>query len=199
MNDWFLGLGTVRVKPYAPLVKPGEHPEFFRFPAPEGRSRESSIRLDAEGRFWHEGARVEHAGLEAAMHGWIRRHPDDGRYILSNGYDWTYFTVEDAPYFVRSVRVGGGGVDLVLSDGTVEAWRPERSRVGADGALRTEVKAGAPGGPYEARFTRHAQLALGPVLEEDPAEPGAVWVSAGGRRTRLAPWPPAGGRAERAG
>ena len=69
-------------------------------PAPEGRSRESTIRLDADGRFFHEGERVEHPGLEAAMHTWIARHPDDGRYILTNGYDWTYFTVDDVPFFV---------------------------------------------------------------------------------------------------
>ncbi len=48
-----------------PDMKPGDHPEFFRFPAPEGRSRESTIRLDGRGRFWHDGALVEHAGLAA--------------------------------------------------------------------------------------------------------------------------------------
>src|SRR5580704_9868593 len=85
-------------------VKPGDHPDFFRFPAPEGRSRESSIRLDANGHFWHDGAPVEHLGLADALHGWISRHPDDGRYILTNGYDWTYFSVDDAPYFVRALR-----------------------------------------------------------------------------------------------
>ena len=42
-------------------MKPGDHPEFFRFPAPEGRSRESEIRLDAEGHFHDHGERVEHA------------------------------------------------------------------------------------------------------------------------------------------
>ncbi len=70
-------------------MKPGDHPEFFRFPAPEGRSRESTIRLDAEGRFWHEGNPVEHPKLAQAMHGWVSRHPDDHRFILTNGYDWT--------------------------------------------------------------------------------------------------------------
>ena len=86
-------------------MKPGDHPEFFRFPAPEGRSRESTIRLDAARALLARRARVEHAGLAAALHSWISRHPDDGRYILTNGYDWTYFTVDDAPYFVRSLRI----------------------------------------------------------------------------------------------
>ncbi len=155
-------------------MKPGDHPEFFRFPAPEGRSRESTIRLDAEGRFWHDGRRVDHAGLAAAFHSWIGRHPDDGRYILSNGYDWTYFTVDDAPYFVRSLRVEPDRVVLVLSDGTEEAWVPEETRSGADGALYARVKAGAPGGPFEAKFTRHAQGSLEPLLVEAPEPAVAI-------------------------
>jgi len=147
-------------------MKPGDHPEFFRFPAPEGRSRESTIRLDAAGRFWHEGRRVDHAGLAAAFHSWIARHPDDGRYILTNGYDWSYFTVDDAPYFVRAVRIEPQRVALLLSDGTEEAWDPEGTRVGPDGALYAAVKRDATGGPFEAKFTQHAQASLAPVLVE---------------------------------
>jgi len=146
-------------------MKPGDHPEFFRFPAPEGRSRESTIRLDREGRFFHEGALVEHAGLAAAMHTWIARHPDDGRYILTNGYDWTYFTVEDVPYFVRSIRVEPAGVSLRLSDGTEEPWNPRETTVDGERVV-TRVKRDARGGPFEARFDRHAQIALGAVLDE---------------------------------
>jgi hypothetical protein len=156
-------------------MKPGDDPSFFRFPAPEGRSRESTIRLDANGAFTHEGNPVDHAGLAQAMHTWIRRHPDDGRYILSNGYDWTYFTVDDAPFTVRSVRPDGDHVVLALSDATEEAWVPEETRVGADGALYARVKRDAPGGsaaaPFEAKFTRHAQAALAPYLVEVDGRP----------------------------
>jgi hypothetical protein len=159
-------------------VKPGDHPEFFRFPAPEGRSRESTIRLDSDGYFWHEGARVEHPKLAAAMHTWIARHPDDGRFILTNGYDWTYFTVEDVPYFVRSVRIEPDHVDLVLSDDTVEAWRPADSWIGKNDAVYTHVKNDA----FEARFSRHAQTSLAVVLEE---KDGQVWVVLGQTRTPL--------------
>jgi hypothetical protein len=156
-------------------VKPGDHPEFFRYPAPEGASRESTIRLDGEGRFSHEGEPVLHPGLAAAMHTWIRRHPDDGRFILSNGYDWTYFGVEDAPFFVRSIHEIEGHIQLELSDGTQEGWDPARSRLGPDGALYTEVKRGLPGGPFDAKFTRYAQTALAPFLL-DRAERPAIRV-----------------------
>lgn len=171
------------------MVKPGDHPEFFRFSAPEGRSRESTIRLDSDGHFWHEGAPVEHPKLEAAMHTWIDRHPDDGRYILTNGYDWAYFTVEDVPYFVRELRIGEGRVELGLSDETKELWRPELSWIGENDAIYTRVKDASRHGPFEARFTRHAQTSLASVLEEDP-EKGEVWVVLGAKdvgqtRTRL--------------
>jgi hypothetical protein len=152
-------------------MKPSDHPEFFRFPAPEGRSRESTIRLDAEGHFWHDGRRVEHAGLSAALHSWIARHPDDGRYILTNGYDWTYFAVDDAPFVVRAIRLDTEHIVLLLSDGTEEDWAPEDTRAGADGALYARVKPSAQGGPFEAKFSRHAQASLAPALVPMPLPP----------------------------
>jgi uncharacterized protein len=169
-------------------MKPGEHPEFFRFPAPEGRSRESTIVLDPSGTFSHDGQPVDHPRLAMAMHTWIRRHPDDGRFILSNGYDWTYFTVEDAPFVVRGLREHDGHLVLALSDATEEAWDPTKTRVGPDGALYAEVKRGAGGGPFEAKFTRYAQTALAPFLTE---EGGHVSVTVAGKST------PIGGRSKR--
>ena len=144
---------------------PADHPEFFRRPPPPGQSRESSIRLDAEGRFWHDGELVRHPGMQAAFATWIRRHPDDGRYVLCNGYDWTYFSVEDVPYFVRSLRAHPAGLELGLSDGSWEPLDPSSLRLGARDALYCRVKAGC----YEARFSPGAQTALSPHLVEGSA------------------------------
>jgi hypothetical protein len=149
-------------------MKPGDHPEFFRFPAPEGRSRESTIRLDRDGVFWHDDERVEHAKLAEALQGWVGRHPEDGRYILTNGYDWTYFTVEDAPFQVRAVRHDGGGLRLLLSGGHEVA--PLALSVAGDGSLYAEVE--VKGQRYEARFSRHAQTQLDPALEDRGGEIG---------------------------
>ena len=101
-------------------MKPGDHPDFFRFAPPPGTSRESTIRLDRLGRFWHDGGIVEPSALADALHRWIARHPDDGRFILTNGYDWTYFTVEATPYFVLAVHDRAGAIELALSDGSRE-------------------------------------------------------------------------------
>jgi hypothetical protein len=142
-------------------VKPGDHPEFFRRPPPAGRSRESTIVLDARGRFWHDGELVENPAMSRAFASWIRRHPDDGRYILSNGYDWTYFTVLDAPFWVQSARVHDDGrVTLALSDGSQERLEPSTLVVGDEDSLYVRVK----NGQFEARFSPAAQLALADSL-----------------------------------
>ncbi|MBK9265424.1 MAG: hypothetical protein IPM54_37265 [Polyangiaceae bacterium] len=153
-------------------MKPGDHPDFFRFAPPPGTSRESTIVLDREGSFWHDGVRVEHGALEEALHRWISKHPDDGRLILTNGYDWCYFRAEGTPYIVRALRVADDGrsAELVLSDATDEPLDPRNLCIGDEGVVFARVK----GGSFEARFSRHAQTALAPLLVS--AEPPVVKV-----------------------
>ena len=170
------------VRPDARRVKPGDHPDFFRIAPPPGASRESTIVLDREGRFWHDGERVEHGALERAMHTWIARHPDDGRLILTNGYDWTYFRAEDAPYQVRSLRIEGDRVRLTLSDETSEPLDPTTLALDPEGVVYARVK----GGAFEARFSRHAQTELAPLLVGDPPH-----LAVGGRAPALGSRPAA--------
>ncbi len=157
-------------------MKPGDHPEFFRLPPPPGRSRESTIRLDREGRFWHDGAPMTHSGMARAFAGWIARHPDDQRYILNNGYDWSYFEVEESPFFVESLRLTGETPVLCLSDGSEEPLDPAALFIGEREVLYTSVKQGA----YTARFQPHAQLELGPLLVA--GTDGEAQIELGGRR-----------------
>ncbi len=163
---------------------PEDHPDFFRRPPPPGQSRESTIRLDENGRFWHAGELVRHPGMQSAFACWIRRHPDDGRYVLCNGYDWTYFAVDDVPYFVRglssikdaSIKEEAGGLELALSDGSRELLDPTTLRLGARDALYCRVKAGQ----FAARFTPGAQTALLPYLVE--GRDGEPLLELGARR-----------------
>lgn len=161
-------------------MKPEDHPEFFRFPAPEGRSRESSIVLDEQGRFFHEAQLVERPAMTEAFFRWLRRHPDDGRYILSNGYDWTYVSVRGAPFFVLSVRTDDEGVHLRLSDGSEETLTSCGLRIDPEDALFCRVK----NGEFEARFTRAAQLSLEPVLVEGAT--GQVCLQLGDELAQIA-------------
>src|SRR5690606_23856173 len=134
-------------------MKPGDHPEFYRLPPPPGRSRESTIVLSREGRFFHDGAPVEHLGMQRAFASWLTRHPDDGRYILSNGYDWSYLTVEGPARFVHGVREAGGRPILVLLDGSEQPLDPAALRVDTAGRLEVALGDGEP-----AAFTAAAQL-----------------------------------------
>jgi uncharacterized protein len=161
-------------------MRPSDHPDFFRLPAPEGRSRESTIRLDGEGRFFHDGEPVTHRAMARAFASWIARHPDDGRFILTNGYDWTYFTVEGAPYFVEGVRATSDGPVLVLFDGSEEPLEPTTLALDAAGIFTTKVK----GGAFDARFLRAAQLELAEWLEED--SDGRIELVISDTRTRVA-------------
>jgi hypothetical protein len=156
------------------MPKPSDDPSFFQRAPPPGQSRESSIVLDRLGRFWHDGELVQHPRLLQRFHAWIRRHPDDGRYILSNGYDWTYFTVEDVPFFVQHVERNARGLALSLSDGTSELLEPASLASGAGGALYLRVKQGA----FPARFTPQAQLELAPWLASGPGN--KLWLDCGG-------------------
>jgi uncharacterized protein len=148
-------------------MKPGDHPEFFRFPPPEGRSRESRIVLSRDGRFFHDGAPVEHPGMHRAFASWLRRHPDDGRYILSNGYDWSYLTVEGAARFVRSVRDESGRPIVELLDGRELSLEPTALTVDEEGALWLRLE-----GDERARFTPAAQLEVAPWLRESEGRIG---------------------------
>lgn len=151
-------------------------------PAPAGRSRESSIVLDRDGRFRHDGERFSHQGLQRGFAQWIRRHPDDGRFILCNGYDWCYFTVEDTPYFVSAVLSGEHPPQIELFDGSRELLDAATLRVGTDGVLRVAVKQGV----YQARFSRHAQVGLMPLLCEDEQDEEQMAIEIDGRRYPIA-------------
>ena len=141
------------------------------------RNRESRIVLDGQGRFWHDGERVRHAGLHRAFARWLDRHPTDGRFVLKNREDWCYVTVEDTPFFVTRLHLDGEVPELSLFDESREPLRPDALWVDDAGVLRTLVK----NGRFEARFLRAAQLQVAPLLDAD--EPWVLWL--GGRRYSL--------------
>lgn len=82
------------------------------------RLRQSGLRLDANGVFWHEGAPVTHHGLVAAFYRWLDRNPD-GRYVLRlDERRFVYLDVDDLPLVVRSLRWDHERAIGVLSDGS---------------------------------------------------------------------------------
>ncbi len=165
-------------------MRPADHPDFFRLPPPPGASRQSRIRLDREGRFWHEGELVEHAPLEQALRTWVAAHPDDGRPILTNGYDWVDFEVDDAPLRADAVSFEGAPdhverVLLHLFDGSIEEIAPGSLTLDGDvvyarlPASRGDAR--HPRAGLEVRFSRHAQGQLAQVLVS--ADPPTIEIA----------------------
>jgi hypothetical protein len=128
----------------------------------QGRSRETTIARDDQGRWFHDGEPLEHVNLVRSFEGWIER-ADDGRYCLKNDINWAYLTLEGPAYFVRSARVVGDELQLTLSGGIEETLDPTTLRQGADGALYCDVR----NGTLVARFDRHAMAQLAAHIEED--------------------------------
>lgn len=133
------------------------------------RLRENSgLRLDRDGRFWHEGVLVEHPKVALFFHQGLGRAPN-GRPTLTVGRTWCYLEVEDVLFRVRQAVCAGEGealrhCTLRLDDGAEEALElePGALAVGDEGVLYARVKKGA----EWARFSPEAQATLGPYLVE---------------------------------
>ena len=131
-------------------------------PAVPGHSRETTLRRDEEGHWFHDGVRVTNEKIAVAFDRWIDIG-DDGRFILKNNVNWAFVEIEGAPVTVRSAHPTPEGVTLWLSDGRSEALDLATVRQGPDGQLYCTVR----GGRLTARFSRRAVLSLEPVLAED--------------------------------
>lgn len=132
------------------------------------RLRENSgLRLDQEGRFWHEGVLVEHPKVALVFHKGLGRAAD-GRATLTVGRTWAYIEVEDVLYRVcQAVCTGAGEVlescTLRLDDASTEVLALTDGAVAiGDDVLYARVKNGS----EWARFSPEAQATLGPYLVE---------------------------------
>lgn len=122
------------------------------------RLRTSGISVDREGRFWHEGALVEHAGLRQALWRWLDRlPPPDGRYVFRlDARRFAFLTVEDTPLVATSLRWQDQRAWLGLNDGTEEELDPSSLTLDQAGVLRCWVRTGK----VEARLATSAATAL---------------------------------------
>lgn len=122
----------------------------FRF------TRESRIRIDADGHVWHEGDRVAHPRLERALASWVDFDDDARRYVLRNAIDWCFITVDLAPLVVRHAWVRGDHVEVERSDDGRETLRVDTVHLRPDGEVFAYVREGS----LLARFDRSAAFAL---------------------------------------
>lgn len=127
--------------------------------------RQTGLRLDRQGRWWHEGDPVEHEGLRRALFSWLDRL-EDGRYILRlDEEQFAYVEVEDTPFIVRTIELEttrqGVRVFIRTNDDQEEELAYGTLAMAADNALTCEVR-----GRFSARFSRGAYYQLGELIEE---------------------------------
>jgi uncharacterized protein len=152
-------------------------------PAHEGRI---DIRIEAEGRWFHEGGEITRPAMVRAFSRILRRESDGG-YALVTPAEKLAITVEDAPLLAVEARIERIGVaqtiafrlntDAMLLCG---ADHPLVLRDGPAGRLPYLRVTGSAERPVEARLTRSTFYQLAEIADAD----GCVW--SGGQRFALA-------------
>lgn len=125
-------------------------------------ARLESIKIDSEGRWWHEGGLFNNERISELFSRSIGR-TEGGTWFLEVG-PFTYpIEVEDTAFFVRSAVLTGGGpedtserVSIKLSDGTSETLDCATLSHSEGRGFSCLIKAGA----YKARFGRSAFYTL---------------------------------------
>lgn len=79
--------------------------------------RSVDLRLDREGRWYHEGEIFEHPRLIALFDQGIDAHPESGEPIVHIGDKWCYFHAEDTPFIVRRLEATADGLLAHLNNG----------------------------------------------------------------------------------
>lgn len=139
--------------------------------------RAIDLRLDAQGRWYHDGQPFTHPRLIALFDRGIDVHPETGEPILRIGDKWCYIRCDDTPFIVRRLRLGPEGLVAELNNGERLPVPADGFEVGANEVVYARL---APN--RRARLSRDAQSALAEWLQEAPG--GGLAVVVEGRR-----WP----------
>jgi hypothetical protein len=125
------------------------------------------LKLDREGRWYDQGARVTNPRLAE----FLLTHltvDGDGRYIIAVGREKRYVDVEDAPYRALGVEAPTDpnavpGLLLRLNDGSIEPFDPGTLWIAEDGSPYCLVRDRA----HKVRFTAEAYRQLSAFIVED--------------------------------
>jgi hypothetical protein len=160
----------------------GDQPRLSQEGAPQlseeliERFRRTGIRLDREGRLWHEGAEIAHPGFRRALLRWLDRL-DDGRPILRlDARRYAYIDVEDAELLALSARWDGDRAWLRLNDDSEEELAYDSLERGPDHALYCCVR----GGRLTARLTTPAYYVLAERIRAADADERSFVIDACG-------------------
>lgn len=128
------------------------------------------IVIDKEGVWHYRGAEMKRADIVHYLYQYLKKD-EKGNYRIEIDEDRCRVRVADAPYVVRSVTVGDGGISgrpgvhIDLNDGTTERLNLEAPlRIGEGHVLYCRVKKGE----HEARFSRSAYYQICSYMDYDP-------------------------------
>ena len=134
---------------------------------------DSAMRIDRDGRWYHEGTPIERPAMVRLFATLLRREPD-GSFVLVTPVEKLSIAVEDAPFVAIELRSEGQGRDRTL------AFRLNTDEVviaGPDHALRLggerpylEVRAG-----LDALIARPVYYELADMALAEGNDPPAVW------------------------
>lgn len=149
--------------------------------------KHSTIFLDKEGRWFHEGIQITHQRTCLLFARTLRKGSDD-LYSLKLGNEWARVEVEDSPYMAKSVTVHREGNNvpmaylLHLNDETEEFLDPQTLSVGKGNVMYCKVKQGK----ERARFLRPAYYQLCLQIETNTEE-NSFWLPCEGKRIPILP------------
>jgi hypothetical protein len=142
------------------------------------------LRLDREGRWYDQGARVTNPRLAEFLLTHLSRD-EDGRYLVAVGRDRRYVDVEDAPYRVLGIEVAEtrsapGELLVRLNDGSREPFDPATFWIDENGVPYCLVRNRA----HKARFTAESYRQLSAFITEE-ADTGRHFLQIGAQRIPL--------------
>ena len=133
----------------------------------------SGMRIDREGRWWHDGGLIERAALVRLFSTVLRREPD-GSHVLVTPAEKLDIDVEFAALRVVAMTVEGDGeaqkIAVQLNSGEVLVLGPDHPLSLRDGLPLVAVRGG-----LEASFERPVYYEL--AERALAAEPPGVWSS----------------------
>ncbi len=138
------------------------------------RFRQTGLRLDASGQFWHEGAMVTHQGIRMALLRWMDTLADGRSILRIDDGRYAYIEVDDAHLLATSANWRDDRVWLVLNDGTQEELAYETLVAKPTGAMYCRVR----GGRLRARLKPDASAT---VAEQIWEQGGNVFLHAAGQ------------------
>ena len=125
------------------------------------RLRDIGLRLDRDGRFWHQGGEVTHPRLHLALLNWLDVRADGRDIVRLDGDRYAYVQIEDAHLRAVSARWQGDALWLLLDDRREEELAYETLEVAADHSLYCRVR----GGKLRCRITSPAYYVLAERVE----------------------------------